>query len=273
MRGIGLGVSLTAIAVLLVSADGVWAKGYRFSPQERIDLIRELTALYGTAKTTLPRSKKALPVTPEGQIDQGAWDDAHQQWGPAARPGDLVQITKVELEDDRIVLEINGGFKGGRKWYERIQVGVGTYPPVPVSQRDYSARPVGTKLAVIFPQGIPALKAEQVKEILSNLLDFRQRSATEQYVESLPEPIQAAIKEKRAIEGMERDAVLLAMGKPDRKVREVRDGVEYEDWIYGTPPGKVTFVTFRGNKVVAVKETYAAPGGTVAPPQPPQPEP
>ena len=41
-----------------------------------------------------------------------------------------------------------------------------------------------------------------------------------------------------------------------------KDGVETEDWIYGKPPGKITFVTFAGSKVIAVKETYA---GDVAP--------
>jgi hypothetical protein len=30
-----------------------------------------------------------------------------------------VQVTKIELFDDRIVLQINGGFGGGRKWYQR----------------------------------------------------------------------------------------------------------------------------------------------------------
>jgi len=262
------------VAVVSVEvAPPLEAKAYRYSPQERVELIRELTALYATAKTTLPRSKKPLPIDAEGKIDQAAWMDAHQEYGPAARTGDLVQITKIELEDKRIVLEINGGFSGGRKWYERIQVGVGTYPPVPVRTGDTSARPVGTKLAIVFPEGVPQLSPAEIKKILSTIFDFEQRSATEQYIESLPEPVQAAIKEKRAVEGMDRDAVLLAMGKPDRKVREVRDGVEYEDWIYGTPPGKITFVTFKGNKVVSVRETYASPGGTVAPPLPPQPEP
>jgi hypothetical protein len=52
---------------------------------------------------------------------------------------------------------------------------------------------------------------------------------------------------------MDRDAVLSAKGPPDRKVRETRDGVEQEDWIYGLPPN-VLFVTFDGDKVVRVKQ-------------------
>jgi len=69
---------------------------------------------------------------------------------------------------------------------------------------------------------------------------------------------------------MDREQVLLALGRPRNKVRETLDGVETEDWIYGQPPGKITFVTFAGSKVVKVKETYAGLGGSVAEPLPPR---
>jgi outer membrane protein assembly factor BamE (lipoprotein component of BamABCDE complex) len=59
---------------------------------------------------------------------------------------------------------------------------------------------------------------------------------------------------------MDRDQVLLALGRPVRKVRETTDGEETEDWIYGNPPGKIVFVTFKDNKVIKVKEAYAGLG-------------
>ena len=133
--------------------------------------------------------------------------------------------------------------------------------------RGSGRRPAGTNLALDFAEGVPELDSERIKELLAPVLDFELHSATEQFIESLPEPQQAAIKEQRAIEEMDRDTVLLAMGKPDRKVRETKEGVEYEDWIYGTPPGKVTFVTFRGGKVVRVRESYGGLGGSVSNPQ------
>jgi hypothetical protein len=68
------------------------------------------------------------------------------------------------------------------------------------------------------------------------------------------------------VEGMDRDTVLLALGRPNRKSRDVQDGVEFEDWIYGEPPGRVTFVTFKGQKVTRVKDMYANPGGSVSEP-------
>ena len=38
-----------------------------------------------------------------------------------------------------------------------------------------------------------------------------------------------------------------------------------EDWVYGTPPGKITFVTFSGDKVIKVKDSYAGLGNQTGP--------
>ena len=89
-------------------------------------------------------------------------------------------------------------------------------------------------------------------------------------MESLPPAVQAAIKDKRVIEGMDKEQVLISMGRPDHKSRESVDGVDLEDWVFGKPPGKMTFVTFGGNKVVRVKESYAGLGGSTAPKLPVQ---
>ena len=78
----------------------------------------------------------------------------------------------------------------------------------------------------------------------------------------------AAIKEKRVLEGMDRDQVILALGRPVNKSRETKDGLEVEDWFYGKPPGRITFVTFSANKVIKVKEAYAGLGREAAGPEP-----
>ena len=50
---------------------------------------------------------------------------------------------------------------------------------------------------------------------------------------------------------------------PLRKVREDKDGVEREDWIYGSPPLKMTFVSFEEDEVVEVKDYEGGIGGAV----------
>jgi hypothetical protein len=43
--------------------------------------------------------------------------------GGRRRPGMPIQTTKIEFKAKRIVFEINGGGKKGKKWYQRIQIG------------------------------------------------------------------------------------------------------------------------------------------------------
>lgn len=236
---------------------------------QRVEIVRGMMAEYATVKTLLPRSKKPLPFQSDGTWDKQKWQEAASEMGPAARVGDLVQITKVDIGDDKIVFEINGGAKGKKKWYERIEVGMGNRT-TPINSQQNTSAPGGTTIALLFDKATPPLEASEVRKVLSPVLDFEKRSATEHYVDTLPPEIQAAVKEKRAVEGMDREQVLLALGRPRTKTREVKEGVELEDWIYGQPPGKITFVTFEGSKAVKVKEAYAGLGGQVASPLPPR---
>lgn len=231
---------------------------------ERVELVRGMMAEYATAKTLLPRSKKPLEYDATGQWDKKQWEQAGKEFGPAARVGDMVQVTKVDLDEDRIVLEINGGAKGKRRWYDNVEVGMGNRT-TPINTRQNTAAPGGTSIAVLFHKPLSAMSAADFKKLLAPILDFEKRSATEQAMESLPPEIKQAVVEKRAVEGMNRDQVIMAVGKPRTKTRETKDGVDLEDWIYGQPPGKVTFVTFQGDKVSRVKDSYAGLGGQTSP--------
>jgi hypothetical protein len=240
----------------------------KLSFDERMEIERGLTAEFAKSKILLPRSKKALVFHSNGTYDKNAWDNALREGGPAARLGDEIQITRVIIESNKILLEINGGTKSGH-WYDHVQVGMGGNTS-PVS-RNQNVQPAnGSHIALVFPGSIPPLKSAEIRQMLSPIFDFEKHSATEQYMDKLPEPVKKAIKEQRAIEGMDRDQVLLALGKPHNKSRETnKDGDELEDWIYGEPPGKVTFITFNEGKVVKIQESYANIGGTTAPPLPP----
>lgn len=240
------------------------AEARKLTDDERVEILRGMTAEYATLKSMLPRSKKPLEFGQDGKYDKKKWDEAAREFGPAGRTGDLIQITKVEIEDDKIILEINGGLKSGRKWYERLEVGMGSRT-TPVGGNGNPT--AGSSIAMLFPKGVPPLSAGELKKILLPIMDFEKRSATEQFVTTLPPEIQQALKEQRVVEGMDRETVLLAVGRPRTKSRETKDGLDHEDWVYGLPPGKVTFVTFQGGKVVKVKDAYAGLGGSVVDPQ------
>jgi hypothetical protein len=225
-----------------------------------------MTSEYATVKDYLPRSKKPLDFNADGTWSKTQYAEVGKQNGPAARVGDLVQITRVTIEKDRLLIEINGGIKSGGHWYDHVQVGTGnTTGPISSTSNDSNAT-AGTNLQLLFHEPVMAVKASEIKEILSPLLDFDKHSATELYSQRLPPAVQKAIAEKRAEAGMDREMVIMALGRPERKLRETKEGVDYEDWIFGKPPGKIVFVTFSNSKVVKVKQTYAGLGAQASAP-------
>lgn len=249
------------IAAALVLLPSVAAA--KLSETERANIVRGLVAELGTAKTMIPRSKKPLELDPTGQYDPDTWTDAMEEFGPAARLGDMVEITKVEFKDNKLIIQLNHGISGGRKWWHRVQVSGNSNRGGTLGQGATVYAPGGTTLALTFEDEIPSVEPAEFKKMLKPVLDFEQRSATELYMDKLPEEFKEAIEAKKAIVGMDRDMVLLARGKPSRKVRDFKDGVETEDWIYGVPPGNVSFITFEDGKVIRIKDSYATVGGEV----------
>jgi len=251
-------VAVIAVVSLFPSASLADKLGF----EDRVELTRGLMAEYCTAKVLLPRSKKPLEFDAKGTYDKLQWGQIAKESGPAARTGDTVQVTKISIDADRIVLEINGGFKGGRKWYQGVNVTGTMGQQVPIGNSDSNA-PGGTSIVILFHKPLEPIKSAEIKKMLAPVLDFEKHSATEIYSETLPPEVQTAIKEKRAREGMTHEQVIMALGRPVYKSRETKDGLELEDWVYGRAPGKITFVTFNGDKVIKVKEEYAGLGNQV----------
>ena len=205
---------LTAVAALA---------GEKLTIEDRIEISRGMNAEYATSKIVLPRSKKPLVFNSDGTWDKAAWQETNKQLGPAARVGDLIQITKVDIEAEKIVFEINHGMKGNKKWYERIEVGMGGNTS-PVSQQGDSNAASGTVIALHFGgKPVPPLKASEIKKMMAAILDFEKHSATEAYVDTLPPEIKEAISKKTAVEAMDREQVMLALWQaPQQDARNRR---------------------------------------------------
>ena len=223
-------------------------------PESRLLLIRYVDGEFAKAVQSIPGGKKGFKVAPGKPVDKQTLSDALRLYGIAAAQGDTVQITGLEFRSQQIVLKINGGGKKHFHWRQHVQVGIGNVstPPPPVVGPPEIA---GATLILDYGRALPDMSPDDLKRDLSMLLDFsKQPSATVNWVDTLPPQFQDAIKDRRAIVGMDQDMVVAALGRPDKKVRE-RDpeGVDTEDWIYGTPPSKTTFVTFAGNSVIRVK--------------------
>jgi hypothetical protein len=238
-------------------ADGLPAAG-RLQPQSRLALVRYISGEFARAVRPLPRAKRGFRFKAGAPVDEQALHRALASGGSSANPGDTVQITRIDFRDTEIVLDINGGTRERKRCRDHIQIGVGGAPTVRVEDpnADKGFQRAGSILVVDFGRPLPDMTPDEFKQLLSPFLDFsKQRSASVQWVETLPPEFQQAIKEKRAVVGMDRDMVIAALGRPERKVRERDpDGRDTEDWIYGQPPGKTVFVKFAGETVIAVRE-------------------
>jgi hypothetical protein len=223
----------------------------------RIEILRAISGEFARAVRSLPSGKKGFHFKAGQPLDVSVAERAVAAGGAAANPGDQVQVTLVEFRERSIVIDINGGGRQRTRWRDRIHLQVSGMPTAQIDQPGPPGfQRVGATLYLDFDRRLPALTPDQVKEYLSAFLDFsRQRSASVQWVESLPPEFQQAIKEKHAAVGMDQEMVVAAMGRPDKKVRERdEDGLETEDWIYGSPPGRTVFVKFAGDKVISVKQ-------------------
>lgn len=237
------------------------ARADRLQPESRLALVRYIGGEFAHAVRPLPSLKSGYRVAVGAAVDEQALRQAVGRSGAAANPGDTVQVTKIEFHPRDILLDINGGAREKKRWRDRIQIGIAGAGPAVVSNPGATSSTPGyqrTGATLIFDFGrpVPDMTPEEFKQHIAGFLDFsKQRSAAVQWVETLPAEFQQAIKEKRAVVGMDRDMVIAALGRPEQKIRERDpDGTETEDWVYGQPPGKTVFVKFAGDKVIAVRE-------------------
>ena len=230
-------------------------KSPALTEQHRIELIRTFNADLVYIRTEFPMGKVGLTLK-DGKVspDGDALRRLLALWGPSVKPGDRALITQFVLKDDRIHLEINGGPVKKTKWYQHIQVGAngggmtpGGAPTDPINN------PRGSYVDLIFDHHIPDLTVEQVKQLLWPVFDFDSKSPMEAYLESVPPKVKDAIKDHHVLVGMNREMVIYAKGRPEKKIREKDGENEYEDWIYGEPPHDVDFVRVVGDKVVRVE--------------------
>jgi len=224
-------------------------------PESRLLLVRYIDGEFAKAMQSLPGIKKGFKIAVGKPLNMQKLSDELRLYGTAASQGDTVQITGLEVRSQEIIVQINGGTKKHINWRQHIQFGVGdvgTPPPAvtPLVQQ------TGAALVLDYGRPVPDMSPDDLKHDLSVILDFtKQHSATVNWVDTLPQQFQDAIKDHRAVVGMDQEMVIAAMGRPEHKVREKSpEGNETEDWIYGNPPARTTFVTFAGDTVIRVKE-------------------
>ena len=245
---------VSSLGASICTADG--QSSVPLSEQHRMELIRTFNADRVYIRTQFPMGKVGLTLKNGTVVPTG---EKLQQllalWGPSVKPGDLALVTQFVIRNDRLHFEINGGPVRKTKWYQHIQVGVNGVGGSPGGQQgDPINNPRGSYVDLMFDHHIPDLTVEQVKQMLWPVFDFDSKSPMEAYLETVPPKVKEAIENHHVLVGMNREMVVYAKGRPEKKIREKDEqGSEYEDWIYGEPPHDVDFVRVVGDEVIRVE--------------------
>ncbi len=232
----------------------------------KLNLIRYVSGEFAKAKKPLPGGKDGIVLHAEKPLDEEALNRAISTHGAAVNTGDNVQVTKLEFHEHMIIVDVNGGGRPRKNWRDHIQFGMGGSMPTAstttTGANGEDQGPPGFQqgrggtIYLEFAKNVPDLTADDLKSLLAPFLDFsKERSASVHWIDTLPPEMKKAITDRHPVVGMDRDEVVAAIGKPDRKVRE-RDaqGNDTEDWIYGHPPDKTVFVHFTGEHVTIIKQ-------------------
>ena len=235
-------------------------KPSKLKPQSELEIVRYVSSEFAKVVRPLPAAKKGYHMQAGKLVDENDLRQALTLGGAAANPGDTVQITKIEFREKAIIIDINGGARKHTRFRDHLQIGIGG-APMPTATTTSTATSghnhlPGATLILDFSGPVPDMSPDDLKKDLSGILDFsKERSAAVEWVDTLPPQFKEAIKDRKAVVGMDHEMVIAAMGRPDHKVRERgANGVETEDWIYGQPPAKTIFVTFIGDKVAQVRQ-------------------
>ena len=223
----------------------------------RLLVIRSLQSERVFARIVLPQGDKGIKIK-NGVVSPNEEKIAQEvaEFGQAAKPGDRCVITDVQIKENLIIVELNGGSKKHEKWYQHIEVGAGGgMTQVPGGPSPQSLDAHGTTVTLEFDKYIPELTGDQVREMLGAGHRLQGVNALQRpYQKTLPPKVKEAIKDHKILVGMDKEMVTFAKGRPPRKIRDKDEkGQDYEEWIYGTPPEEVDFVRFKGNEVARLE--------------------
>lgn len=217
-----------------------------------MDLVRNLEAEQGFAHRELPLGAGLTLIangnlTPRGE----EYKQLLYKKGESAGAGERVAVTSLKVERDRIVIDVNGGPYAKHRFLSHISIN-----DMPLAQQGPLAS--GSRITLVFEGGVPDVTAAEVKALLDPIIDFKARSASEAYANTLQPIVRDAVENHRILVGMDQRMVIASVGAPKTKNREHANSDDpnspvMEEWIYGDPPTPIEFVRFRGGRVIRLE--------------------
>ena len=246
-----VGLLLTVLAMLAMTAAPASAQ---LSQDSRFQIIRTLVADSAAARTVMPLGDNGIELSEAGEIDKDKLREELQTEGRSIEIGDVVTITNVSFDDDKIEVELNDGGTVKTSILDRITFSAGAR----VSRTDSNDRnepATGSKIVLRFDDKVPSgLNSDTLKIYLSPVLDFNKQNFMDSGIESLPDEFQDAVRAQEVMIGMDESTVLMSLDRPNRRIRENVDGVQQTTWIYYRNGVARHFITFENGVVIKTAE-------------------
>jgi hypothetical protein len=224
----------------------------KLTERGRRELVRNLEAEQGFAHRPLPLGA-GLILHANGPLGStpAEYKKMIYEKGQAAAAGDRVIVTAMEIKEDRIILDLNGGPHAKHRFLSHVSL---NDAPVAAGNGETAT---GSRITLIFPGPVPEISAPEVKALLDPVIDFGVKSSELAYADTLPPVLKDSIAAHEVLVGMNHRMVLAALGAPENKVRDQPSGDakggRYEEWIYGHVPQTVRFIRFVGDRVTVVE--------------------
>ena len=224
----------------------------QISRDAKFEILRTVIAEQAAARIGLPFGNDGVDIQETGQVNKDKLATDIKKNGQSIEAGKVVTVTEISFDDDKIQVELDGGGKNKKGFFEHLEVGLGNQT-TPVGKDVKKAK--GSNIVLRFAKKVPPdLTPDQLKQFLDPILDFNKHNFLKTGIEALPPEFQEAVKVKEARIGMDRSTVIMALGRPDKKVREKVDGIETEDWIYFQRGLRAQFITFEQDVVVRIRQ-------------------
>jgi hypothetical protein len=192
------------------------------------DASRRLLTPYPPEDVLLLNDTKGQPIPP-GPIEA------------ALAAGARARVRQVEFPTAWVVAE-------------RILYSPRTWPWVYV---DVEGAPPGPPLVLVLP---PHLKTRE--EFLAEVERYLAAQDLKPQLAAFPQPVQEAIRQKKALTGMPAEALEMAWGHPETIRRTMEGTLRHEEWVY---PGGRRRAFLTDGRLVRVEEGAAAPRAPAEP--------
>src|SRR5258708_6450133 len=143
-------------------------KSATLQEESKLALIRFVSGEFAKASKSLPAGKEGFLVYADKPLNTQQLDHTVATHGAAVHVGDNVQITKLDFKDHVIIVDVNGGGRGKKRFLAHLQIGMGGTPVPPSTVASETLGPpglhpgMGSPIFLEFNKPIPDLTPEEL---------------------------------------------------------------------------------------------------------------